>query len=137
MLAVLIGAGLFDIGFAIFHLMFWRLFAWEDLLPRMGSVNGGILQILNLRLIFLFLAFGLAFVTMPAAFTTTSPGMVVLAIWALFWFMRAGEQIWFFGLKHRLSMVLFVLFLVGGLLHLLPIPLAWGVGVTGNFKIGS
>ncbi len=118
--ATVVAAGLFDIGFAIFHLMFWRLFGWAELLPRMGRVNGGILQILNLRLIFLFFAFGGAFVFLPGPATTTLFGLVVLAVWAAFWFMRAGEQVWFFGLRDRLSLVLFGLFVLGGVLHLIP-----------------
>jgi len=45
-------------GFAVFHLGFWKLFAWREELPRMSVANRAILQIANLRLIYVFLGVG-------------------------------------------------------------------------------
>jgi hypothetical protein len=46
---IIIG-GIYCLIFAIFHLAFWKLFDWKNELPKLNSINRGILQVLNLRL---------------------------------------------------------------------------------------
>ncbi len=110
--AVLIG-GAFNAAIAGFHLAFWKLFRWREEVKRMSRVNAAILQVLNLRLIWLFIVFaGISF-----AFTSelahTALGKTLMAAMTLFWVMRAIEQVVFFGLRETASKVFFALCFVG------------------------
>lgn len=51
---ILLG-GFYNLGFAIFHLMFWRLFRWKRDLSSLTFINRSVMQILNLCLTFVFL----------------------------------------------------------------------------------
>ena len=51
---IMIG-GVYNLGFAIFHLMFWRIFRWKKDLSRLTFINRSVMQILNLCLTFVFL----------------------------------------------------------------------------------
>jgi hypothetical protein len=50
--------GFYQIAFLIFHAMFWKIFKWRLELPRLTPINGAIMQVLNLCLMFCFLVFG-------------------------------------------------------------------------------
>jgi len=43
-----------------------------------------------------------------------------LLLIAVFWYLRAVEQAWFFGLQRLLSILLFVIFLLVGSLYAIP-----------------
>lgn len=49
--------GLFHLAVALSHLSFWSLFGLNQELARMRPLNRGVLQVLNLRITYLFLAF--------------------------------------------------------------------------------
>lgn len=49
-------SGVLNLMFAVFHMMFRRLFKWKDELAKISADNRGIMQVLNLVLIFVFLA---------------------------------------------------------------------------------
>lgn len=116
-LLLLLG-GLYHTGFAIFHLMFWRLFRWDSELLKLGTVNRAVMQILNLCLTFVFLFFAYLSVFHADELLASPLGHALLAGIALFWALRALEQWWFFGLRHPASAFLFVLFALGGGLYL-------------------
>lgn len=118
--AWLVACSIYNLGFAIFHLLFWKIFHWKQDLAHLKFVNRNIMQILNLRLTYVFLM--MAFVTFVfQAEMTTRLGLALLAAFSIFWFMRAVEQIIFFGLRNWISNSLTVIFLIGGVLHLLSI----------------
>ena len=94
-------------------MLFWRVFRWKADLQRLIPVNRAIIQVLNLRLIYVFLVMGLATVLFPVALLSTEFGMFILGAVSLFWFMRAIEQIIFFGLHSVASIALFWVFLIG------------------------
>ena len=50
----------------VFHLCFWRLFDWKRALAKLDRPNRAIMQILNLRLAFVFFATDPAFRVLPA-----------------------------------------------------------------------
>jgi hypothetical protein len=110
---LLLTGGLFSLAFAVFHMLFWRVFRWKADLQRLIPVNRAIIQVLNLRLIYVFLVIGLATVLFPVALLSTEFGMFILGAVSLFWFMRAIEQIIFFGLHSVASIALFWVFLIG------------------------
>jgi hypothetical protein len=110
---LLLTGGLYSLAFAVFHMLFWRVFRWKADLQRLIPVNRAIIQVLNLRLIYVFLVVGLATVLFPVALLSTEFGMFILGAVSLFWFMRAIEQIIFFGLHSVASIALFWVFLIG------------------------
>ena len=110
---LLLTGGLYSLAFAVFHMLFWRVFRWKADLQRLIPVNRAIIQVLNLRLIYVFLVMGLATVLFPVALLSTELGMFILVATSLFWLMRAIEQIIFFGLHTAASIIIFGVFLIG------------------------
>lgn len=119
--AILLLGGVFNAGFAIFHLFFWRLFRWKEQLPRLNFVNRGIMQVMNLCLAFLFAAFAFLLFFYGGDVLATALGRALLAVVALFWLLRALEQVIFFTLKRPLSQAFFAAFLGGAALHAYPL----------------
>jgi hypothetical protein len=118
--AILFVGGLFNLGFVLFHLLFWKIFQWKKDLASLTHINRSIMQILNLRLTFLLLVMAYLSFFHIAELVSTSIGQALLVSFSLFWFHRAIEQIIFFGIKNRISLALTVVFLMGGILYLLP-----------------
>jgi len=116
---LLIG-GVYNILFAVFHLLFWRLFRWNADLRSLTPVNRGIMQVLNLCLIFVFLIFAVVSIVFPESLQTTGLGKFMLWSIAIFWFARAIEQVLFFDRRSWLSIVFVVVFLIGGALYMIP-----------------
>jgi hypothetical protein len=109
--------GYYCIAFSIFHILFWKLFHWRQELQRLSSANRAIMQILNLRLIYVFQVFGVLSLRYQQELLFTSFGQVVTLAIALFWFTRAVEQIIFFGFKTAISIMLCIVFFVGSGLY--------------------
>ena len=107
-------AAIFNLGFGLFHLLFWRLFDWRDNLASLKPVNRAIVPVLNLALTFMFMMVGILLIVSPAVDE-------LLIGMTLFWLFRAALQPIWFGLGHWLSKLMFVLFIAGAVLH----PAAW------------
>jgi hypothetical protein len=114
--AALAAAGLFHLAFAIFHLTFWKVFRWREELPRLGFINRAVMQILNLRLTYLFFVFSGLMLALPEEMLGTRLGMALLAAISVGWVMRAVEQVVFFGVRNATSAAFTLLFLVGAAL---------------------
>jgi len=118
-------AGVHSLGFALFHLAFWKLFHWKDELARVGFATRAITQILNLRLIYLFLGIGTACFAFTGELQHSGLGRAVLAFMALFWVGRMIEQFVFLRRHHWLLHLLTALFMLGVLLFALPLGLSF------------
>ena len=118
--AMLFAGGIFNLGFVVFHLLFWKIFQWKTDLASLTHINRSIMQILNLRLTFLLLVIAYLSFFHTAELVSTSIGKALLISIALFWFFRAIEQIIFFGVKNRISLALTVVFFLGSILYWLP-----------------
>ena len=118
---LLIIGGIFHFSFAVFHLFFWQLFNWEKDLASLTFVNRAIMQILNLCLTFVFVAVGYISIFYASELLTTKLGKAILTATFLFWFLRAVEQIVFFGVKETRSNILTIIFAVGFIIYLIPI----------------
>ncbi len=118
---LLIAGGAFNLGMAVFHLFFWRIFHWKRDLARLTYVNRGIMQILNLCLTFLF--FVMAYVSFfhTAELLSSSLGRSLVAAFAIFWLLRLVEQVFYFGIRNWISLLFTFLFLAGTLLYSLPL----------------
>jgi hypothetical protein len=119
-IAIKIG-GFYQIAFFIFHAMFWKLFKWNGELPKLSPINGAVMQVLNLCLMFCFLAFGYVSLFHTSELVTSSLGRILLLFMALFWLFRAVEQLVFFSARRPVSLGMFVLFLIGFCLYACPL----------------
>ena len=113
--------GIFNIGFALFHIFFWKIFRWKADLRSLAPANRGIMQVMNLCLIYLFFCFGAATIYYRSALLATELAKTVLLFISVFWLIRAIEQPIFFHIKSRISQILFIIFIIGSLLHLIPL----------------
>ncbi len=117
----LFAGGIFAAGFFVFHAAFWRLFRWDDELPRLGVLNRAIMPVLNLVLMFVFALVAWLSITQADAMTTTTLGRQLTGGIAAMWLFRAALQPLYFGLRHPGSVAFFVLFLLGGALYTIPL----------------
>lgn len=113
--------GIYCLVFGLFHLLFWKIFRWKEDLRHLTPVNRAIMQVLNLCLTYVFLFFAALCFLFQEQLLTAGLGQFVLGAIAVFWFLRAVEQIWFFGMKTAISIGFFFLFLVGSGLFLIPV----------------
>lgn len=118
--AILFLCGLHSLGFAIFHLAFWRLFDWKRDLLRCSVANRAIIQIFNLRLIYLFVAVAAACFLVPEELVGTRFGRLFLGGMSLFWVGRLIEQVVFLRYNRALVHALNALFALGAVLFALP-----------------
>ncbi len=86
-------AGIYSIGFAIFHAFFWRLFGWKNTLQKTTYLNRGILQIANCQLIYFFLFVAVICIGYPDELLNTLLGRAFLTGISLFWLSRTVVQI--------------------------------------------
>ena len=105
--AALVCGGVFNLVCALFHLSFWRQFHWHEELPRLSPINGAIVQVENVVLIYLLLAFGVISLWL-ARRTQTAFGFGEKAFLCLvsgFYTCRALAEIPFFGWSPRGAVV--------------------------------
>ncbi len=117
---ILIG-GFYNLGFAIFHLMFWRLFRWKRDLSSLTFINRSVMQILNLCLTFVFVLMAYISFFNTSELIQTNLGKALLVGFSLFWFLRMIEQIIFFGIRNLISIALTLVFLFGCVIYLIPL----------------
>jgi hypothetical protein len=116
----LFAGGIFNLGFTVFHLFFWKLFDWKKDLASLTPVNRSVMQILNLCLTFMIFMMSYVSLFLPQEMLTTRLGKSLLASFALFWFLRTLEQIFVFEVRDRLSVVFTLIFLLGSILYIIP-----------------
>lgn len=115
--------GFFNLAFALFHLLFWRLFDWKKDLTSLIFVNRAVMQILNLCLTFMFLVIAYVSFFHRQELMNTDMGITLLIALSLFWFFRMILQIIFFGVKNTVSIIFTLIFCIGGILYLFPVLL--------------
>ncbi len=121
MSTIVLICGFYSLAFAIFHLMFWNIFGWKKDLARLRPENRAIMQILNLRLIYVFLFAALMCFVFPDEMISTAMGKAFMAGFSLFWLGRTVEQFVFFRMKHPAVHMLTVVFILGMILFAVPI----------------
>jgi hypothetical protein len=113
--------GIYSIAFALFHLKFWKLFDWRNDLKKLTLANRAIMQIANLRLIYLFLFIGALCFCFPDDMVHTPLGRFMLGGISLFWFGRTVEQFIFLRVNNVMVHGLTLIFIVGTILFALPL----------------
>ncbi len=113
--------GLFNFSIAIFHMFFWRIFDWNRDLRSIRFVNRAVMQIMNLSLIVIFFLFAFISFSYPVDLLITRLGHAIILSISVFWFLRAFMQAVFFGFKNKISVMFFILFLIGGMIYIYPL----------------
>ena len=113
--------GIHSFVFAAFHLAFWKLFDWKHDLQKTSIATRAVTQILNLRLIYLFLGIGVLCFAFTRELHATPLGRVLLVFMSLFWVGRTIEQFVFLRVNKLLVHVLTALFVIGAILFALPL----------------
>lgn len=112
--------GVFHLLLIAFHLFFWKLFNWKKELKRVSHINRGAMQVMNIKLIFVFLLFGfLSFFYFDELLNTQLGNVLLIAISA-FWLFRAVEQLIFFKPSSK-SIGLMLFFFIGFVLYFIPL----------------
>ncbi len=117
----LILCGLYNLAFAAFHLYFWKIFKWKEDFKRNTIANRAIIQILNIRLIYIFLLMSFIYFFYPKQLLESELGLVLLVGFLGFWIGRTIEQFIFLRVKSKMVTILTVVFYIGIMLHSLPI----------------
>lgn len=111
--ALVTAAALFDLGLAVFHIAFWRLFNWPGSLAASGRLNASVTQVMNIMLIYSFGMLGIILLWLGAA----APSALLLVV-SGFGILRIALQPVYFGLGHPASKLLTLVFIVATLAHL-------------------
>ncbi|MBI4797826.1 MAG: hypothetical protein HY794_03625 [Desulfarculus sp.] len=113
--------GLLHLGWAVFHLLFPRLFKWAANLASLDPVNQGIMRIMNFCLAYYFLAAAFLSFYWAPELVDSYLGRQVLGLMAGFWLLRLGLQFSYFKASHPLSLVLSLLFLLSAAAYAFPL----------------
>jgi len=119
-----ISCGIFNISFGILHLFFWRLFDWKHDLQKISYYNRATVQILNLRMIYVFISVGFIMVLFRADIMYSVLGDAILVGVLLFWLGRLIEQLIFLREKSLKVIALTVVIFIGLALHILALTLS-------------
>ena len=115
--------GLYCLGFMLFHLGFRRWFHWDTELPKLSDVNRGIMQVMNMRLVFFFGFSAVMCFVYADDLAMTELGNFYLIGMSLFWLGRTIEQFVYFKGDHPLSQLLRYIFLIGAVMFAVPVLL--------------
>lgn len=118
---IIILCGLYNIGFAIFHIGFWKIFHWDSELKKLSFANKGIMQILNVQMIYYWLFVAIACFATPTELLTTKFGNFFLIGNSIFWLLRTIQQFIFLRANHIAIHILTFIFMIGALLFALPL----------------
>ena len=118
---LIIICGLYNIGFALFHFGFWKIFQWDKELRKLNFVNRGIMQILNIQISYYFIFTAIICFVFPTELSTTTLGNWFLIGTSIFWLIRTMQQFFFLKVHNYKIHSLTAIFLIGSILFLLPI----------------
>lgn len=99
------------------------MFNWKKELQKLNFVNRAIMQILNIRMIYLLLFVAFIGFVYPRELLTSDIGIAFLAGNSLFWLGRTIEQFIFFKVNNKYVHVLTAIFILGTVLFALPLLL--------------
>lgn len=115
--------GIYTIGLIIFHVLFWRLFAWPASLASLNHVNRATMQVLNISITLIFCIVAYVSFVHTAELLHTALGNTLLVLISWLWLIRAVLQVVFYKLQHIASVGLTLYFLLGACLYGLPVIL--------------
>ena len=113
--------GIYALAFAIFHILFWKLFDWKNDLKKINFVNRAIIQIANLRLIYFFVFVSAICFLFPYELTETKFGRFFMIGISVFCLGRTIEQFIFFRVNNKWVNLLTIILIAGTILFALPV----------------
>jgi hypothetical protein len=108
------------VAFALFHIGFWKLFDWKTDLKSLSFANSGVIQILNLRLIYIFFFTAFICFVYPEELLHSKLGNALLIGNSLFWLGRTIEQFIFLRANNFKIHILSLVFIIGAIMFALP-----------------
>ena len=118
---ILLLCGLHSLGFAIFHIGFWKLFGWPKTLASTTVANRAILPISNILLIGIFSGMAALCFLIPNELLGTRLGHILLSAMSGLWLVRFALQFVYLRVNHPLVHGLSILFALGAALFALPL----------------
>lgn len=82
--SLIIAVGIYNLFFAVFHLLFWRIFDWKIDLASLAFLNRAIMQVSNLCLAFVFIIFGVLSLLYPGQLVETELGSTLTGLISAF-----------------------------------------------------
>lgn len=113
--------GIYNLLLAVFHISFWKIFRWEETLDKGTKATKIVTQIMNIQLIYLFLFMAFIYLFFTKELLNSKIGNAILIGYAGFWAVRFVQQFIFLKQKGKFVIGLTILFLVGAVLHLIPV----------------
>lgn len=124
MKTLLIIGGIHSLFFGVFHCMFWSKLHWKKELKKINPINGAVMQILNLRLIYIFFLHSLLCLFFANELLHTALGNFLLGGSALFWLGRTIEQFIYsrqLPFKNPVNRTLTLMFIAGTIIYAIPL----------------
>lgn len=121
MKTIILFCGLFNLGFAIFHIYFWVLLKWRVELQKLNFINNAVMQIINIQLIYYFIFTAILCLIVPDDMLSTRIGKLFLIGSSIFWLIRTVQQFYFFKFNNFRLNILTILFIIGTILFAIPI----------------
>lgn len=114
--------GFYNILFVILHFSFWKMFEWGSELSKLSTVNSGVMQILNIQIIYYFIFTAVICFAFPTELQSTKLGKYFLVGTAVFWLVRTVQQFVFLGADSVAATCMAASFyLIGAVLFLIPV----------------
>jgi len=113
----IIAAGVYNLGFGLFHLTFWRLLNWKEELLRLSATNRAVMQTLNLCITLFFLLGAYLFLVYTEEIRDTGVGGALAVGMMVFWTVRSVLQLVLFDLRKAVHRILLGIFVAGVILH--------------------
>ncbi len=117
---LLIIGGVYHLLFAIFHLFWPKLFQWDKNLSSLDLINRQLLPIMSGLIIYIFMIVFVISSFFSSEVIGSVAGHIFLYSVAGFWLIRAFMQIVYYGLKEKVAVVFFIIFLAGIGLYTIP-----------------
>ncbi|KUG08811.1 hypothetical protein [Solirubrum puertoriconensis] len=121
--ALLYVCGVYNLLFVMLHARFWRLLRWRKQLKKLDRINRGVMQIMNVQLMYVFAVFAALCFGFPHELLSSSLGRFVLGSIIVFWLGRLIEQFVFLRVQNRVVHWLTVGLFIGTVLHSVPLLL--------------
>jgi hypothetical protein len=83
----------------LFHLGFWKIFNWKNELPKLTDLNRGIMQALNIVIVYIFAGATVFIFLLVGHNAINELERALLAFIGGIYILRAAVQFPFFGLK--------------------------------------
>ena len=97
-----------------------KVFHWREDLRSLARVNIALVRVINVQLTYVLFVFAYVSLFHWQGLVSTDIGRAVLVCISIFWFARAAGQVVFFNIRNRVSKFMFVMFIFGGTIYLVP-----------------